>query len=157
MATYSSVLAWRIPGTGEPGGLPSMKLHRVGHDWSDLAAAAATVCISVYFSSGLSCMGLSALLGLDGLFPFPWCESFQLSLQKLSQTFFFSLSLSSSSSGTPIIQMLICLIFSQRSLRHPQIFSFLSLYSLFSCYFHHSIFQLTYPFFCLSYSAIDSF
>ena len=40
MATHSSVLAWRIPGTGEPGGLPSMGLHRVRHDWSDLAAAA---------------------------------------------------------------------------------------------------------------------
>ena len=41
MATHSSVLAWRIPGTGEPGGLPSVGSHRVGHDWSDLAAAAA--------------------------------------------------------------------------------------------------------------------
>ena len=40
MATHSNVLAWRIPGTGEPGGLPSMGSHRVGHDWSDLAAAA---------------------------------------------------------------------------------------------------------------------
>ena len=40
MATHSSVLAWRIPGTGQPGGLPSMGSHRVGHDWSDLAAAA---------------------------------------------------------------------------------------------------------------------
>ena len=40
MATHSSVLAWRIPGTGEPGGLPSMGSHRVGHYWSDLAAAA---------------------------------------------------------------------------------------------------------------------
>jgi len=39
MATHSNVLAWRIPGTGEPGGLPPMGLHRVGHDWSDLAAA----------------------------------------------------------------------------------------------------------------------
>ena len=39
MATHSSVLAWRIPGTGEPGGLPSMGSHRVGHDWRDLAAA----------------------------------------------------------------------------------------------------------------------
>ena len=39
MATHSSVLAWRIPGMGELGGLPSMGLHRVGHDWSDLAAA----------------------------------------------------------------------------------------------------------------------
>ena len=41
MATHSSVLAWRIPGTGEPGGLPSVGSRRVGHDWSDLAAAAA--------------------------------------------------------------------------------------------------------------------
>ena len=39
MATHSSVLAWRTPGTGEPGGLQSKGLHRVGHDWSDLAAA----------------------------------------------------------------------------------------------------------------------
>ena len=41
MATHSTVLAWSIPGTGEPGGLQSMGLHRVGHDWSNLAAAAA--------------------------------------------------------------------------------------------------------------------
>ena len=41
MATHSSVLAWRIPGMGEPGGPPSMGLHRVGHDRSDLAAVAA--------------------------------------------------------------------------------------------------------------------
>ena len=41
MATHSSVLAWRIPGLEEPGGLRSMGSHRVGHDWSDLAAAAA--------------------------------------------------------------------------------------------------------------------
>ena len=41
MATQSSILAWRIPGTGEPGGLLCMGSHRVGHDWSDLVAAAA--------------------------------------------------------------------------------------------------------------------
>ena len=41
MATRSSVLTWRIPGTGEPGGLPSMGSHRVGYDWSDIAVAAA--------------------------------------------------------------------------------------------------------------------
>ena len=41
MAIHSSILAWRIPGTGEPGGLLSMGSHRVEHDWSDLAAAAA--------------------------------------------------------------------------------------------------------------------
>ena len=40
MATHSSVLAWRIPGMGEPGELPSMESHRVRHDWSDLAAVA---------------------------------------------------------------------------------------------------------------------
>ena len=39
MATHSSILDWRIPGTEEPGGLSSMGSHRVGHDWSDLAAA----------------------------------------------------------------------------------------------------------------------
>ena len=45
MATHSSVLAWRIPGTGEPGGLLSMGSHRVRHDWSDLAAAAAAAMV----------------------------------------------------------------------------------------------------------------
>ena len=40
MATHSSILAWRIPGTEESGGLPSIGSHRVGHDWSNLAAAA---------------------------------------------------------------------------------------------------------------------
>ena len=41
MATQCSVLAWRIPGTVEPGGLPSMGSHRVGHECSDSAAAVA--------------------------------------------------------------------------------------------------------------------
>ena len=48
MATHSSVLAWRIPGTGEPGGLPSIGSHRVRHDWSDLAAAAGMVIIVLF-------------------------------------------------------------------------------------------------------------
>ena len=48
METHSSVLAWRIPGMGEPGGLPSMGSHRVGHDWSDLAAAAAVSNLDVH-------------------------------------------------------------------------------------------------------------
>ena len=45
MATHSNVLAWRIPGTGVPGGLPSMGSHRVEHDWSDLAAAGQRSCL----------------------------------------------------------------------------------------------------------------
>ena len=56
MATYSTVLAWRIPGTGEPRGLPSTGSHRVGHDWSDLAAAAAAAAADEVFS---------CLLGLE--------------------------------------------------------------------------------------------
>ena len=52
MATHSSVLAWRIPGTGEPGGLLSMGLHRVGHDWSDLAATAAAAAAELPWSVG---------------------------------------------------------------------------------------------------------
>ena len=57
MATHSSVLAWRIPGTGEPSGLPSMGSYRVRHYWSDLAAAAAAVwCIAVGDGQGgLAC------------------------------------------------------------------------------------------------------
>jgi len=51
MATHSSVLAWRIPGTGEPGELPSMGSHRVGQDWSDLAAAAANYTKHMYVST----------------------------------------------------------------------------------------------------------
>ena len=47
----SSVLAWRIPGMGEPGGLPSMGLHRGGYDWHDLAAAAAAAAAAEQLSS----------------------------------------------------------------------------------------------------------
>ena len=57
MATHSSVLAWRIPGTGESGELPSMGSHRVGHDGSDLAAAD---CMK---GKGFSCPPLSSLFG----------------------------------------------------------------------------------------------
>ena len=47
MATHSSTLAWRIPGTEGPSGLPSMGSHRDRHDWSDLAAAAAADCLLI--------------------------------------------------------------------------------------------------------------
>ena len=60
MATHSSVLAWRIPGTVEPGGLPSMGLHRVRHDWSDLAAAAAI--LNEYFVQSKSKKGIFYLI-----------------------------------------------------------------------------------------------
>ena len=68
MATHSSVLAWRIPGTGEPGGLLSTGSHRVIHDWSNLAAAAYTymrvykhkcLCVCMRASSvAMSCLTL---------------------------------------------------------------------------------------------------
>ena len=56
MATHSSAPAWRIPWTGEPGGLPSMGSHRVGHDWSDLAAAAAALYQLELFNDGEGCL-----------------------------------------------------------------------------------------------------
>ena len=59
MATHSSVLAWRISGTGKPVGLPSMGSHRVGHDWSDLAAAAAVPTALQSLSSCLAYPGFS--------------------------------------------------------------------------------------------------
>ena len=60
MGTHSSVLAWRIPGTGERGGLPSMGSNRVGHDRSNLAAAAVA---SDYNNGYLSpCMSDTTLL-----------------------------------------------------------------------------------------------
>ena len=55
MATHSSVIAWRIPGRGEPAGLPSMGSHRVGHNWSDLAAAAAVHTEAMYTLESLKC------------------------------------------------------------------------------------------------------
>ena len=54
MATHSSTLAWRIPGTGEPGGLPSTGSHRVGHDWSDSAAAEVRCPFVRGFEEGIS-------------------------------------------------------------------------------------------------------
>ena len=63
MATHSSVLAWRIPGTGEPGRLPSMGSHRVGHDWSDLAAVASVAAVA----AGLSCKYLIMFIS--------WCNT----------------------------------------------------------------------------------
>ena len=56
MATRSSVLAWRIPRTEEPGGLPSMGSHRIGHDLSDLAAAAADLKKKNLLESQMLCL-----------------------------------------------------------------------------------------------------
>ena len=68
MATCSSVLAWRIPGTGEPGGLPSMGSHRVGHDWSDLAAAAAAATFLPVVSESFHQLRFLLILRLVQLF-----------------------------------------------------------------------------------------
>ena len=68
MATHSSVLAWRIPGTGEPGGLPSMGSHRVGHDWSDWAAAAECCEIEEVWDGSPADLRTSDTFGLGCLF-----------------------------------------------------------------------------------------
>ena len=86
MATHSSVLAWRIPGTGEPGRLPSMGSHRVGHYWSNLAAAAAN-----YFPRWLSgkestcqCRGPRRWSFSPWVGKIPWRKKLQLTLVFLS-------------------------------------------------------------------------
>ena len=68
MATHSSVLARRIPGTGEPGGLPSLGSHRVGHDCSDLAAAAAAAGME-WASQVAQCKESACQAGDVGLIP----------------------------------------------------------------------------------------
>ena len=94
MATHSSVLAWRIPGTGEPGGLLSMGSHRVGHDWGNLAAAAAYHFSRFYIYALIYdiCFSLSDLLhsvwcGVSMMRPSVWLST---SLQ-LTQLFFMPL------------------------------------------------------------------
>ena len=68
MATHSSVLAWRIPGMGEPDGLLSMGSHRVGHNWSGLAAAAAAAAAAAVIMNSLSlCLSRNVLI-----FPHFW-------------------------------------------------------------------------------------
>ena len=78
MATHSSVLAWRIPGTGEPGGLPSLGSHRVGHDWSDLAAEAAKGALG---GRGPGSMGRQISFHLSQnvnlITPFSWLNAFR--------------------------------------------------------------------------------
>ena len=90
MATLSSTLAWRIPGTGVPGELLSMGSHRVGHDWSDLAAAAAQTAsnpVQLHFLSALwswinqsiyHYISLSSYkVNVDGTIAFIWKNVFE--------------------------------------------------------------------------------
>ena len=70
MATHSSVLAWRIPGMGEPSGLLSMGSHRVGHDWSNLAGAAAAAVLS--FQPNIWCIGYISWQQIFSVFIYLW-------------------------------------------------------------------------------------
>ena len=115
MATHSSVLAWRIPGTGETRGLLSLGSHRVGHDWSDLAAAAAAVVKDPLVNAGV--MGLIPESGISpGIgngnpsstsilaWKIPWTEEpgglQSMGLQRVSLSLSLSLSFSLSLSHT---------------------------------------------------------
>ena len=81
MATHSSVLAWRIPGTAEPGGLPSMGLHRVGHDWSDLAAAAAAADTNVISKIMHQSPRMSSFKFLEPVTKLPYLAKMEVRLQ----------------------------------------------------------------------------
>ena len=90
MATHSSVVTWRIPGTGEPGGLPSMGLHRDRHNWSDLAEARSLlipwfsmcdkICQEIYTSSSWTYISSVQSLSCVRLFVIPWTAAHQSSL-----------------------------------------------------------------------------
>ena len=101
MATHSSVLAWRIPGTVEPVGLPSMGSHRVRHDWSDLAAA-----------SHYNCNQFSSVQSLSRvrLFATPWITARQGSLSIMNSR--SPLKLMSIELVMPSSHVILCLPFS---------------------------------------------
>ena len=101
MATHSSVLAWRIPGMEEPGGLPSMGSHRVGHNWSNLAAAA-----------GHEHINLQGGWGETQFSPSP-------SLCKIIIQIFYILSLAqvfASSKGWILLHLHVCIILTYKTL-----------------------------------------
>ena len=95
MATHSSVLAWRIPGTEEPSGLPSMGSHRVGHDWSDLASKfkqqTSSVCACIY----VWVVVVQSLISYSTL-SIPWTAAHRASLSfTISQSWFKLMSIES--------------------------------------------------------------
>ena len=101
IVTHSSVLAWRILGTGEPGGLPSMRSHRVGHDWSDLAEK-----IWTHDSSALSVSQSVQSLSCVRFFATLWIAARQASLSiTISRS---SLRLASIESVMPSSHLILC-------------------------------------------------
>ena len=90
MATHSSILVWRIPGTEEPGGLPSMGSHRVGHDWSYLAAAAGPSVLESVAVSKCVELVISLTEPLVPVFLFTLLHRFYLSVEILHPPPLFS-------------------------------------------------------------------
>ena len=139
MAIHSSVLAWRIPGIKEPGGLPFMGQHRVGHNWNELAVAVAFILLLLIFSLYLyplllyqvcQCGPLWVISCLGLCESWPWIvASFSdlanwkilVILSSKEVSILFSLSLPS---GTHIIWILTCLILFWRSVCKFSFFSF---------------------------------
>ena len=87
MATHSSVLAWRIPGTGEPGELLSMGSHRVRHDWNDLAVAAFFM---VQTSHPYMTTGKTIVLTIWTFVP-KWCLALKKKKERKKTTYLFYL------------------------------------------------------------------
>ena len=132
MATHSSVLAWRIPGTVEPGGLPSIGSHRVRHDWSDLAAAAVFTChkeglifnsfiFPISFSFFQHCpMFIFAYLINNQSLCYCECNHFSCNPYKLLCSYFLSWILFWIKNCDVCVCMLFALFSTYLSLIHPQ-------------------------------------
>ena len=101
MTTHSSVLAWRIPETGEPGGLPSMGSHRVGHDWSDLPSSSGChppASLPSVWGGASPQLASSSLVFAQSFVlwaspALPWVRAFRREVLSLSLSLFLSLAI----------------------------------------------------------------
>ena len=125
MATHSSALAWRTPGMAEPGGLPSMGSHIIGHDWSDLAAAAA----------------VASFLDLSDYFLSHVRELFTYNLFRYFLRFFLFFVFFWDPYNSNLVAFNVV-----PEITEAVLISFQSFFFILFCgrHFHHSVFQVTY-------------
>ena len=116
-AAHSSILAWRVPGTEEPGGLPSVRSHRVGHDWSNLAAA-----VEAYMLELCACIWIFQIWFLTKLWFRTWFQFKWNDYDIVIDTCFSLRNSSSSTSTRPWLFLLIPKTSTWNSILHSSAF-----------------------------------